>query len=50
MRLLLTTDGGIHVTVVGGDPDYLLCPEDEAPSCLSDGIATFETIHSQRLR
>lgn len=50
MRLLLTRDGGIHVTVVGGDPDYLLCPEDEGPSCLRDGIATFETLHSQRLR
>jgi hypothetical protein len=52
MRLLLTRDGGIHVTVVGGAPEYLLCPEDDAPwgACLQAGIATFETLHSQRLR
>lgn len=50
MRLLITRDGGMHVTVVGGDPDYLLCPEDEEPTCLQDGIETFETLHSQRLR
>lgn len=52
MRLLLARDGGIHVTVVAGDPEYLLCPEDETGTaeCLRDGMATFGVVHSQRLR
>lgn len=52
MRVLFTRAGGVHLTVIGGAPEYLLCPENDGRSgeCLRMGIPTFETLHSQRLR
>lgn len=52
MRVLIEKDGGMTLFVEAADPKYKACPkEGEArATCMAEGIASFTTVHSQRLK
>lgn len=52
MRLVVEKNGGMTLFVVGAPPEFRKCPTSEPrrTSCMAEGVASFRTIHSQRLR
>ena len=51
MRLLILRDGTMHLSVVAAPERYQLCPDGTAGGeCMLEGIAAFQTVHSQPLR
>ncbi|HEX6926930.1 MAG TPA: hypothetical protein VF167_16015 [Longimicrobiaceae bacterium] len=59
-KLVIFEDGSIHLYVEAAPPEYLSCPSSSAVSnpesspegqaCMAEGLAAFQTVHSQRLR
>lgn len=52
MRLVVGVDGGMDLFVEAAPPEYLACSgaEPEVAACLQAGVASFGTVHAQRLR
>lgn len=52
MRLVTMRDGSMGLFVEAAPPEFRQCAGDEAAlaACMRDGVAAFETVHSQRLR
>jgi hypothetical protein len=51
MRLVVAKDGTISLFVEASPPEYQACPEDERlAACMAAGVASFQTVHAQRLR
>lgn len=52
MRLIVERNGGMTVFVEGVPPEYQSCPGEGAEllTCMQEGVAAFEVLHSQRLR
>lgn len=52
MRLVVEKDGGMTLFVVGAPPEFRECPTSEPArtECMAEGVASYRTIHSQRLR
>jgi len=52
MRLVLERGGGVSVFVEAAPPEYLNCPgaEPDRKTCMAEGLASFQTVFSRRLR
>lgn len=52
MKLVILEDGSIHLYVEAAPPEYLACPSSvpEGQTCMAEGIAAFEVVHSQRIK
>lgn len=51
MRLVVAKDGTVSLFVEASPPEYQVCPEDaRLDACMAAGVASFQTVHAQRLR
>ena len=51
MRLVVAKDGTASLFVEASPPEYQVCPEDaRLDACMAAGVASFQTVHAQRLR
>lgn len=52
MRLIVEKDGGVTLWVEAAPKRFQSCPDDnpERAECMAEGVAAFQTVHSQRLR
>lgn len=52
MRVLVERGGGVTIAVESAPEQYLKCQgtEEQIATCVGEGIAAFQTIHSQRLK
>jgi hypothetical protein len=52
MRLVVEKGGGVTLFVEAAPEQFLSCPTSapERSGCMANGVAAFETVHSQRLR
>lgn len=51
MRLVVGTDGSMSLFVEASPPQYQSCPDDaRRATCMAEGVASFQTVHAQRLR
>jgi hypothetical protein len=52
MRLVVEKDGGISLFVEAAPERFRSCPKElpERAACMAEGVAAFQTVHSQRLR
>jgi hypothetical protein len=53
MRLVVRRDGGMSLFVEAGPPGSRVCAgadDAERRACMTEGVAAFETVHSERLR
>lgn len=52
MRLIVGKDGGLSLFVEAAPERFQSCPQSnpERAACMAEGVAAFQTVHSQRLR
>lgn len=52
MRVIIEKSGAVMAFVESADPAYLECPDNETDhvQCMTDGVAAFRTVYSQRVR
>lgn len=52
MRLVIEKDGGLTLFVEAAPPEFLKCggSDEQRAACMAEGIQSFETVYSQRLR
>jgi hypothetical protein len=52
MRFVIENDGGVILYVEAGPPEFTECPaaEPQHTTCMSEGMAAFRTVYTQRLR
>lgn len=52
MRIVVEKDGGVSLFVEAAPERFQRCPkeEPERTACMAEGVAAFQTLHSQRLR